>query len=159
MLQSLVEFARNNLSDSEPGFTSRNVRWLAEISSAGSFVNVLPLGDDKGEQTPKCPEMHNMNAGGRAHFLVETLQTITLLRKPNEDPKKVAGTHEKHMFFTEMIRQSSTVASALQPLANFMGNAQQLELLRDSLSAVKANTNRSAPRRRGSARPSWAGED
>ncbi len=138
MLQPIVEYARNNLVDSEPGFTSRNVRWLAEISSDGRLVNVLPLGDDKGEQTPKCPEMHNMNAGGRAHFLVETLQTITLLRKPNEDPKKVAGTREKQMFFTGMARQASSVATVLQPLTNFMENVQQVELLRDRLSAVKA---------------------
>jgi len=138
MLQPLVEYARNNLADSEPGFTTRNVRWVAEISSDGCLVNVLPLGDDKGEQTPKCPEMDKMQAGGRAHFLVESLQTITLLCKPNEVPKKITGSREKQSFFTTMVRQAASTSAALQPLANFMENAQQIELLRDRLSAIKA---------------------
>lgn len=138
MLNELVRYAQSNLSGSEPGFTTRTVRWLAELSPDGYLVNVLPLGDDKGEQTPKCPEMHNMNAGGRAHFLVETLQTIALLSKPNEDPKKLAGSCEKQVFFTGMVQQASKVASAIQPLASFLENTEQIELLRDRLAAEKA---------------------
>ncbi len=138
MLNELVRYAQANLSGSEPGFTTRTVRWLAELSRDGCLVNILPLGDDKGEQTSKCPEMHNMNAGGRAHFLVETLQTIALLCKPNEDPKKVAGSREKQVFFTKMVRQASTVAAAIQPLAHFLENSEQVELLRDRLAAEKA---------------------
>lgn len=138
MLNELVRYAQANLSGSEPGFTTRTVRWLAELSRDGCLVNILPLGDDNGEQTSKCPEMHNMNAGGRAHFLVETLQTIALLCKPNEDPKKVAGSREKQGFFTEMVRQASAVAVAIQPLVSFLENSEQVELLRDRLAAEKA---------------------
>lgn len=140
MLQELVRYAQTNpaLSDSEPGFTTRTVRWIAELSLDGQLVNVLPLGDDKGEQTSKCPAMHNMNAGGRAHFLVETLQTITLLCKPNEDPKKVAGSREKQTYFKEMVRQASVAAMAIQPLARFLDDAEQVEALRARLSAERA---------------------
>ncbi|MDR3557592.1 MAG: type I-C CRISPR-associated protein Cas8c/Csd1 [Syntrophobacteraceae bacterium] len=137
MLTELVRYAEKNL-DSEPGFTTRTVRWLVELAQDGGFVNVLPLGDDKGEQIPRCPEMHNMNAGGRAHFLVETLQTVTLLFKPNEDPKKVAGSREKHAFFKEMVRRASAVASTVQPLVRFLDDDEQIELLRDRLAAEKA---------------------
>lgn len=138
MLNELARYAQTNLPGSEPGFTTRTVRWLVELSPEGCLVNVLPLGDDKGEQTPKCPEMHNMNAGGRAHFLVETLQTVALLAKPNEDPKKVAGSREKQAFFSEMVRQASVVAPALQPMAGFLKNTEQVELLRNRLAAEKA---------------------
>lgn len=138
MLNELVRYAQTNLSGSEPGFTTRTVRWLVELSPDGCLVNVLPLGDDKGEQTPKCPEMHNMNAGGRAHFLVETLQTVALLSKPNEDPKKVAGSREKQAFFSGMVRQASVVAPAIQPMASFLENAEQVEMLRGRLAAEKA---------------------
>lgn len=138
MLNELVHYAQSNLSGSEPGFTTRTVRWVTEISADGSLVNVLPLGDDKGEQTPKCPEMHNMNAGGRAHFLVETLQTVTLLCKPNEDAKKIAGSQEKQMFFKEMTKQASMVVTDIQPLSCFLENSEQVELLRDRLAAEKA---------------------
>jgi CRISPR-associated protein Csd1 len=140
MLQELVRYAETNpdLSDSEPGFTTRMVRWLAELSLDGQLINVLPLGDDKGEQTPKCPAMDKMNAGGRAHFLVETLQTITLLCKPNEEPKKVAGSREKQTYFKKMVRQASEAATAIQPLARFLDDAEQVEALRARLSAEKA---------------------
>lgn len=140
MLNELVRYAQTNpdLADSEPGFTTRTVRWLAELSGDGRLVNVLPLGDDKGEQTPKCPEMHNMNAGGRAHFLVETLQTVSLLYKPNEEPKKIAGTREKHLFFKEMVRQAALSAPILEPLSRFLDDTEQVEILRDRLAGERA---------------------
>lgn len=138
MLQELVRYAERNLPGSEPGFTTRTVRWLAELSLDGLLINVLPLGDDKGEQTPKCPAMHNMNAGGRAHFIVETLQTITLLCKSNEDPKKVAGSREKQTYFKEMVRQASVDAMAIHPLARFLDDVEQVEALRARLSTEKA---------------------
>src|SRR3989339_817524 len=139
MLQELIRYAQTNPDlDPEPGFTTRTVRWLAELSLDGQLVNVLPLGDDKVEQTSKCPAMHNMNAGGRAHFLVETLQTITLLCKPNEDPKKLAGSREKQTYFKEMVRQASVAVMALQPLARFLDDAEQVEALHSRLSVEKA---------------------
>ena len=139
MLNQLIEYARNNLAGSEPGFTTRTVRWIVELSTAGKLVNVLPLGDDtKGKQTSKCPEMHNMNAGGRTHFLVETLQTVALLQKPNEDPKKVAGAQEKQRFFSDMVQQAASITPVLKPLAMFMDDRGQLESLRDRLTKEKA---------------------
>lgn len=138
MLQSLVEYAHKNLADSEPGFTTRSVRWLVDVSADGQLINVLPVGDDKGEQTSKCPDMHNMNAGGRAHFLVETLQTISLFCKANEDPKKVAASGEKHLFLKGMICQSSETIPDLQPLAGFMKNGKEIEKLRDRFALEKA---------------------
>jgi CRISPR-associated protein Csd1 len=138
MLNQLVTYARKNLSGSEPGFTTRTVRWLVEISRDGQLINTLPLGDDKkGEQTSKCPEMGNMNAGGRAHFLVESLQTVTLLCKPNEEPKKIAGSQEKQSFFKRMVRQAAAEASSLLPLAKFL-DGEQLVTLRDRFSQEKA---------------------
>jgi CRISPR-associated protein Csd1 len=138
MLQELVRYAQANIAGSEPGFTTRTVRWLAEVSLDGRLVNVLPLGNDKGEQTPKCPEMHNMNAGGRAHFLVETLQTVLLLYKANEDPKKIEGTRVKHAFFKEMVSQMSSVVTTMQPLALFLDAGAQVEGLRERLAIEKA---------------------
>jgi CRISPR-associated protein Csd1 len=137
MLNLLVEYSEKYL-DSEPGFTTRTVRWLADISKDGELINVLPLGDDKGEQTPKCPEMHNMVAGGRAHFLVESLQTVTSLCKANEDEKKIAGSKLKQSFFIEMVQQAATTNAKLQPLGCFLNNVEQIELLRTRLAAEKA---------------------
>ena len=139
MLNQLVEYAKKNISGSEPGFTTRTVRWLAEISAAGQFVNILPLGEEKkGEQTLKCPAMDNMNAGGRAHFLVETLQTVALLCKPNEEANKVASAQGKHAFFAEMVRLAASETPALLPLTNFLDDGEQLDILRERLAKEKA---------------------
>lgn len=138
MLQELVRYAERNIPGSEPGFTTRTVRWLAELSQDGKLVNVLPLGDDNGEQTSKCPVMHNMNAGGRAHFLVETLQTITLLSKPNEDQKKIAGSQEKHIYFKKMVWQASKDVANIKPLALFLNDIEQVVALHARLSVERA---------------------
>lgn len=138
MLQPLVEYARKNLADSEPGFTTRNVRWLAEISSTGQLINVLPLGDDKGEQTPKCPDMHNMNAGGRAHFLVESLQTVSLYFKNNESKANIEKTRKRNAYFVEMVKTAATVAVELQPLSVFLQNQKQVDGLRKRCEDVRA---------------------
>jgi len=139
MLNRLVEYARKNISGSEPGFTTRTVRWLAEISSDGRFVSIIPLGEEKkGEQTSRCPEMHNMNAGGRAHFLVETLQTVALLCKPNEKESKIEGSREKQSFFIKMINEAAREAELLRPLARFLEDKEQLAILHERLLEEKA---------------------
>lgn len=138
MLNELVRYARANLADSEPGFTTRTVRWLVELSDNGCLINVLPLGDSKGEQTSKCPDMHKINARGRAHFLVETLQTVTLISKPNEERKKIAGALEKQRFFTDLVLQAADSSTILKPLAMFMKDTQQLGLLKERLLKEKA---------------------
>lgn len=129
MLQPLVDYARINLTDSEPGFTTRNVRWLAEISADGRFINVLPLGDDKGELTTKCPDMHNMNAGGRAHFLVESLQTVALYFKNNETQANIDKATKRHDYFVEMLKCASASAAELYPLSRFFENSEEVERL------------------------------
>lgn len=138
MLRPLVEYARKNLADSEPGFTTRNVRWLANISSDGQLINVLPLGDDKGDQTPKCPDMHNMNAGGRAHFLIESLQTVSLHFKHNETEANIEKTRKRHAYFVEMVKTAATDVVELQPLSDFLQNQEQMDALRQRCEEVRA---------------------
>lgn len=140
MLQELVRYAQNEpgLSDSEPGFTTRTIRWLIELSANGEFINVLPLGDNKGEQVSKCPEMHNMNAGGRAHYLVETLQTVVLLFKTTEELTKVTGTKVKHKYFKEMLRLAASEVPELCSLPSFLDDDNQMAMLRERFGKEKA---------------------
>lgn len=139
MLNHLIDYARKTGIDSEPGFTARTIRWLVEVSEDGKLCNILPLGDDKkGEQVSKCPEMHNMNAGGRSHFLIETLQTVALLFKLNETQKKIQGAKEKQSYFIEMVQQSAAEVDALKPLAHFLTDKDQIDILRGRLTQEKA---------------------
>lgn len=139
MLNALVEYAEQQLPDSEPGFKTREVRWSIELAVDGRFLGVIPLGDGKrGQDQPCCPDMHGMNAGGKSHFLVETAQTVALLFKANEDEKKIASTDEKHKFFVDMLCKASAKIPALEPLTRVLTDESQLARVRDALGEHKA---------------------
>ena len=132
MLQALMDYG--NGLDSEPGFKTREVRWCIEIATDGRFLNILPLGDgNRGAMQTRCPDMHGMNAGGKSHFLVETVQTVALLFKANEEPKKIAGAEEKHGFFVGMLRKASDSIPGLLPLVNMLEDDAILAELREAL--------------------------
>jgi CRISPR-associated protein Csd1 len=139
MLQPLVDYARIHLTDSEPGFTTRNVRWLAEISADGRFINVLPLGNDTGELTTKCPDMHNMTAGGRAHFLVESLQTVALYFRNNETQANIIKATKRHDYFVEMLKCASATAAELYPLSQFFENSEEVERLCERVKELRSS--------------------
>ncbi|BFU90903.1 MAG: CRISPR-associated Csd1 family protein [Nitrospira sp.] len=137
MLHALMSYGEG--LDSEPGFRTREVRWCVELAADGRFLNVLPLGDGKrGAPYSRCPDMHNMNAGGRSHFLVETAQTVALLFKPSEEQDKIERTHGKHQFFVGMLRSASKASSHLAVIANVIGDEPRLVEIRKALSENKA---------------------
>jgi len=137
MLQELMEYGGG--LDSEPGFKTREVRWCVELATDGRFLNVLPLGDGKrGAMQHRCPDMHAMNAGGKSHFLVETVQTVVLMFKANEEAKKISGTEDKHSFFVDMLVQAADSAPALNALVKALKNESCLEGIREALTARKA---------------------
>ena len=139
MLNELVAYAETHLSKSEPGFKSREIRWLIELARNGRFLNVVPLGDGKrGKTLTRCPDMHGMNAGGKAHFLIETTQTSALLFKGNEDANKVASGHTRHMFYARLIREASESIPHLETLAALLEDADRLTEVRNALTEQKA---------------------
>jgi CRISPR-associated protein Csd1 len=82
--------------------------------------------------------MHGMNAGGKAHFLVETAQTAVLLFKANEDPKKIATGDVRHDFYVRLIRTASAGIPPLKVLATLLESAEQLTEIRTALAGHKA---------------------
>jgi CRISPR-associated protein Csd1 len=139
MLHELVAYADKHLTGSEPGFKSREVRWMVELADDGRFLNVVPLGDgNRGKTLTRCPDMHGMNAGGKAHFLVETAQTAVSLFKTNEDPKKVATAEIRHVFFTRLIREAGASVSKLATLAAVLDDVERLAEVRAALTVQKA---------------------
>jgi CRISPR-associated protein Csd1 len=69
---------------------------------------------------------------------VETLQTVVLLFKTNEDSKKIAGSKEKHKYFKEMLRQAASTVPDLVSLFTFLSDEDQLALLRERFVKEKA---------------------
>lgn len=139
MLNELVTYSEMHLPDSEPGFKTRNVRWRVELAANGSFLGVLPLGDArKGESLARCPDMHGMNAGGKAHFLVETAQTAVLLLKDDEERNKVKAAKERHGFYAKLMRQAAKQAPGLSLIADCLHDASRLGDVRAALAEKKA---------------------
>jgi len=99
----------------------------------------MPLGDGKrGAMQSRCPDMHNMNAGGKSHFLVETAQTVTLLFKGNEGAKKIEGTKGKHHFYINLLRLASRSTPHLALVANALEDESCVAEIRDTLTKNKA---------------------
>lgn len=139
MLHELVAYADKQLTGSEPGFKSREVRWMVELAGDGRFLNVVPLGDgNRGKTLTRCPDMHGMNAGGKAHFLVETAQTAVSLFKTNEDPKKIITAEVRHDFFARLIREAGEAVPQLATLVTLLEDAERLAEVRAALTAQRA---------------------
>jgi CRISPR-associated protein Csd1 len=82
--------------------------------------------------------MHGMNAGGKAHFLIETAQTAVLLFKANEDAKKIVGGQVRHAYYADLIRQAAESVPCLAPFSSAVHDAQCLIDVRAALAAAKA---------------------
>lgn len=129
MLNRLIDYTRAHIPESEPGFTVRDIRWQIEITADGKLVGVLPLGDEKsGAERWGCPEMHDMQSGGKAHFLIDNLKTVLLL-------KAVASDKPRHDFYVARIREAAAESPLLKALAVFFDDAVALESLRQTLLA------------------------
>lgn len=139
MLNELLAYADKHLTDSEPGFKSREVRWSIELAADGRFLNIQPLGDGKrGADLPRCPDMHGMNAGGKSHFLVESAQTVALLFKANEEDKKVSGAQIRHRVYTKLLRDAAQSCPQLGMLADHLEVEHQRDEIRATLALHKA---------------------
>ena len=139
MLNDLVAYAKKHLADAEPGFTTRSVHWSVEIAADGRFLNLIPLGDGKrGEQLTRCPDMHGMNAGGKAHFLIESAQSAALLFKKGEDEKKKQSAAQRHGYFVATLADAARAVADLRLLVEFLRDKSRMDALRTALEAHKA---------------------
>lgn len=137
MLQTLMEYGAR--LDSEPGFKTREVRWRIDLNASGELIAVLPLGDGKrGQMLARCPDMHNINAGGRAHFLIESAQTTALLFKPNEEPKKIATAKTRHDYFAALLDAASVELPQMAGFVTALRSESARNAIRDALAERKA---------------------
>ena len=124
MLNRLIEYSGARIPASEPGFTVRDIRWRIELTRDGRLAGVLPLGDEKrGSERWGCPETHDMQAGGRSHFLIDNLKTALLLNAtPSDQPR--------NDFYVARIREAASVSPSLGVLVRFLENADAMATLR-----------------------------
>lgn len=129
MLNRLIDYTRAHIPESEPGFTVRDVRWRIELTKEGRLVGILPLGDEKsGAERWGCPEMHDMQSGGKAHFLIDNLKTVLLL-------KAIVSDKPRHDFYVARIRDAAAESPLLNALVAFLDDVAALDALRETLLA------------------------
>ncbi len=129
MLNRLNDYTRAHIHESEPGFTVRDIRWRIELTKDGGLAGILPMGDENGgAERWGCPEMHDMQSGGKAHFLIDNLKTALLL-------KAAASDKLRHDFYLARIREAATESPQLNALAAFLDDDSALESLRQTLLA------------------------
>jgi len=137
MLQALFEYGTQ--LDSRPGFTTRKVAWRIDLSVGGGFLGVLPLGDGEGGQRlDLCPDMHNMNAGGRAHFLVENAQAAVLLLKIDEEQKNIEKAILRNKYFIARLEEASLELPQIAGLVAALTSGPTCDSIRSALAERKA---------------------
>lgn len=122
--------------ESEPGFVARNIHWQIVVGENGTVSGILPLGDEKtGLRHDKCPNMHNMNAGGRAHFMAESVQNAAFYFKDGED--ETEKLRPRHEFFWDLIKEAAKEEPKLEPLYRLYANADEMARLRGLIDEQK----------------------
>lgn len=136
MLHALREYGAK--LGGEPGFKSREVRWCIQLSDAGQLLNIVPLGDGKaGVMLERCADMHGMVSGGKAHFLVESAQTIALHFKEGEEPAKVDSANARHQYYSRMIAQAAGDLTVLSHLSKLLCDPVALDQTRAMMVAKR----------------------
>lgn len=129
MLHALREYGAK--LGGEPGFKSREVRWCIQLSEAGQLLNIVPLGDGRtGVMLERCADMHGMESGGKAHFLVESAQAVALHFKPDDDPKTIEKGTRRHRSFTGLLAQAAEQLPVLSYPSKLLTNPAAVEQIR-----------------------------
>lgn len=85
MLSQLVAYTQQKGLGAEPGFTTKEIRWLAGVSADGRFTELIPLDQSKTAPDLSQPEMIGMPGALRAmgyeaeqaaHFLADTCAVV-----------------------------------------------------------------------------------
>lgn len=136
MLHALREYGEK--LGGEPGFKSREVRWCIQLSETGHLLNIVPLGDGKaGVMLESCPDMHAMNSGGKAHFFVESAQTIALHFKEGEEPAKVDSANARHQYYSKMLAQAAVDLAVLSHPSKLLCDPVALDQIRAMMVAKR----------------------
>lgn len=130
MLNRLIDYTHTNVPFSELGYTVRDIRWRIELTKDGRLVGILPLGDEKnGAERWRCPEMHDMQSGGKSHFLIDNLKTAILLKAVDSDKPR-------HDYYVHRIREAAAESPMLEALVIFLSDTSSLDLLSQTLLAA-----------------------
>ncbi len=129
MLHALKEYADSIGLSAEPGFKSKEVKWLILFDDKGKYTNVQRIGEGKaGVLYERCPhltqpELKSGGAGCR-HFLVDGLDVIVLRTTKGDADEKLL---KKHVFFVDMLRNASSAEASLEGISKGLADESCLK--------------------------------
>lgn len=149
MLAQLVEYARNKGVGSEPGFTTKEIRWLVGVSLAGRFTGLIPL--DQPKPAPDLSQAEMMRLPGylseqghkveqAAHFLADTCTVVFGLTEKNaqgnpKNPEEHAKNLQKQQTFRLLIELAALQVPLLAPIRQMLSDPQQVQRVLEALEA------------------------
>ncbi|MGI6458010.1 MAG: type I-C CRISPR-associated protein Cas8c/Csd1 [bacterium] len=147
MLNKLLEYAQTNL-ESEPGFTTKYIRWGIILNENGELLDIFDLADPddkrkRGRAFKKCPDLSQPELVGgkeaRCHYLVESVSIATLYSVQEEELDRKY--QEKHAFFLDLLKSSSSCCTELEIIFNGLSTPATLKSLQKRLADLRAKPN------------------
>ncbi|MEO5352190.1 MAG: type I-C CRISPR-associated protein Cas8c/Csd1 [Magnetococcus sp. XQGC-1] len=143
----MLDLLLQQAGESEPGFASETIKWAIHCTGEGRFTGVTALGEEgKGQLFAHCPKTPNMNAGGKSHFLADSLAAVVLFfddepdgtrnHKIKEEDRDRFG--KRHSFFLDLLRQAQEVLPALAAPVHMVEDAEQRAQMYAALKQNKA---------------------
>jgi len=150
MLEQLVKYAERENLGADPCFESKAVKWTIVLGDEGAFIGVIPLGrpEDKPwrgktfNNAPLTPG-NELQAGGKSHFLSETVETVLCLfpekEKGNKTLEQMAQSiTEKHNYFSGLMQEAlQSGIETFGPIVNFFEDSSEIEKAQLSLAENK----------------------
>jgi len=143
MLELIAKYADDKGLTVRPGFTAKKVKWLINLSADGGYLGIQELGNagkgNQGLELRSCQEFpaNEMQSGGKAHPLVESLNVVTLLTKSPEEAitSKDEG---KYRFFVNLLHDLGKALPEAAIAAKTLEDSEVLQSIRADLFTSKA---------------------
>lgn len=150
MLSQLILYTQQKGLLAEPGFTTKEIRWLVGVSPQGAFTELIPLeGQARTAPDLSQPDMISLPGYLRgqghsveqaAHFLADTCAVVFGLaerdaegqvRKPDEHAKNL----QKQVAFRLLIQLAANDVPLLKPIAQALSDPEQMRQFLEKLEA------------------------
>jgi CRISPR-associated protein Csd1 len=144
MLDALATYAEQHDLVLQPGFTRKFAAWALWLDEQGRLVDLLDLrgSDKRGQAFENCPDLqqHELIAGegGRSHFLLDTLDVVTLYQVEKLPDRKQTSTLRKHSHFVRLLREAAAEDPQLGVCADFLERPEALAQIHATLAVQKA---------------------